>query len=288
MPITKGFRALVDEAWLRSRPTACRGAGELDDPGIHIVDIRDVRELKEGTVTGSSHAPRCMLEFWVDPSRRTTSRCGPTRARIRAVLRRRLAQRAGGQDLQDMGMRNVAHIDGGFAEWSSTAARSRRWSSARRRKADAGRCEHGLPCGRRDKRAVPWRTRTAAAVMCRPSTLPRPDAEALMRSRYSAFVLEQPGYLRSTWHTDTRPAELTLEPGVKWLGLDVKQHRVIDADHAEVEFIAASATAAAAPCACTSAAALCAKAGAGITSMAIIHEICDPPLPGNRSMLSIQ
>ena len=59
-----------------------------------------------------------------------------------------------------------------------------------------------------------------------------------MRSRYAAFALERADYLLSTWHPSTRPAELRLEPGVKWLGLEVKQHQVIDADHAEVEFVA--------------------------------------------------
>lgn len=67
-----------------------------------------------------------------------------------------------------------------------------------------------------------------------------PDAEALMRSRYSAFVVENTAYLNATWHPSTRPAGLSLEPGVKWLGLEVRQHRVLDADHAEVTFVARS------------------------------------------------
>jgi SEC-C motif-containing protein len=61
-----------------------------------------------------------------------------------------------------------------------------------------------------------------------------------MRSRYSAFVLERVDYLKSSWHASTRPAGLTMEPGVKWLGLDVKHHRLIDDTHAEVEFVARS------------------------------------------------
>ena len=68
--------------------------------------------------------------------------------------------------------------------------------------------------------------------------LPAPDAEALMRSRYSAFVLERADYLLATWHASTRPATLDFAPGAKWLGLDVRSHRVLDADHAEVEFVA--------------------------------------------------
>ncbi|MBX3611220.1 MAG: SEC-C domain-containing protein [Hydrogenophaga sp.] len=70
--------------------------------------------------------------------------------------------------------------------------------------------------------------------------VPAPDAESLMRSRYSAFVRGDAAYLQATWHARTRPASLTLEPGVKWLGLDVRDHRVIDAEHAEVEFVARS------------------------------------------------
>lgn len=68
-----------------------------------------------------------------------------------------------------------------------------------------------------------------------------PDAEALMRSRYSAYVLGLADYLRATWHPATRPSALAPdEPGLRWLGLSVKRHRVLDADHAEVEFVALS------------------------------------------------
>jgi SEC-C motif-containing protein len=68
-----------------------------------------------------------------------------------------------------------------------------------------------------------------------------PDAEALMRSRYSAYVRELADYLQQTWHPSTRPTEpLHFEPGLRWLGLEVKRHRAIDADHAEVAFVARS------------------------------------------------
>jgi SEC-C motif-containing protein len=69
---------------------------------------------------------------------------------------------------------------------------------------------------------------------------PAPDAEALMRSRYSAFVRGHAPHLLATWHASTRPATLELEPGLQWLGLELRAHRVIDADHAEVEFVARS------------------------------------------------
>ncbi|CAM5777887.1 YchJ family protein [Ottowia pentelensis] len=69
---------------------------------------------------------------------------------------------------------------------------------------------------------------------------PAPDAEALMRSRYSAFVRGDAAYLQASWHASTRPATLTLEAGVHWLGLQVRAHHRLDDTHAEVEFVARS------------------------------------------------
>lgn len=95
------------------------------------------------------------------------------------------------------------------------------------------------PCGQRDARG-----RAMAYAQCCGRYLDHdtlaPDAERLMRSRYSAFVLGRVEYLEASWHTRTRPAGLTLEPGQKWLGLEVKRLREVDADHAEVEFVARS------------------------------------------------
>ena len=48
-----------------------------------------------------------------------------------------------------------------------------------------------------------------------------PTAEQLMRSRYSAFVVGDAAYLLATWHPSTRPAELELDPAMRWFRLDV-------------------------------------------------------------------
>lgn len=48
-----------------------------------------------------------------------------------------------------------------------------------------------------------------------------PTAEALMRSRYSAFALGDAAYLRATWHPSTRPRDLQLDDGTRWVRLDV-------------------------------------------------------------------
>jgi SEC-C motif-containing protein len=105
----------------------------------------------------------------------------------------------------------------------------------------SGAAEGPCPCGRVDARGKPL----AFAHCCGPyladfERTPAPDAEALMRSRYAAFVLQQAPYLLATWHPSTRPPEIAFEPGVKWLGLEVRQHRPLDATHAEVEFVARS------------------------------------------------
>jgi SEC-C motif-containing protein len=65
-----------------------------------------------------------------------------------------------------------------------------------------------------------------------------PTAEALMRSRYAAFALQNEPYLLATWQVRTRPTAVPFEPGTKWLGLKIVTARDIDAEHAEVEFIA--------------------------------------------------
>ena len=125
MPITKGFRALVDEAMAQVKTYSVEAVkARLADPAVQIVDIRDARELeREGTVPGAFLAPRGMLEFWVDPaspyfkpifaddSKEFILFCG-------AGWRSALATKT----LQDMGMTNVAHIDGGYAEWVKQGA----------------------------------------------------------------------------------------------------------------------------------------------------------------------
>ena len=125
MAITKGFQALVDEAMEEVKTYSVESVrARLSDPKVQIVDIRDPREVGQGgTAPGALLAPRGMLEFWVDPaspyfkpafgdeSKEYILFCG-------AGWRSALATKT----LQDMGMRNVAHIDGGYAEWAKQGA----------------------------------------------------------------------------------------------------------------------------------------------------------------------
>lgn len=101
--------------------------------------------------------------------------------------------------------------------------------------------EGPCPCGRADPRGrpVPF-ARCCGRYLADFAGTPAPDAETLMRSRYCAFVLEDADYLLATWHASRRPPDLAFAPGTKWLGLEVRDHRVVDAAHAEVEFVARS------------------------------------------------
>ena len=92
------------------------------------------------------------------------------------------------------------------------------------------------PCGRTDGSGRPL----SCANCCGPwfGGAPAPDAESLMRSRFTAYVMQDDAYLLATWHPSTRPADAKPDPAVKWLGLQVRDHQVVDGSHAEVEFVA--------------------------------------------------
>jgi SEC-C motif-containing protein len=94
------------------------------------------------------------------------------------------------------------------------------------------------PCGRRGgSRAQPL---NFADCCGRWHHAPAPDAESLMRSRYTAFVRGDRDYLLATWHASTRPGSLDLDTSVRWLGLEVRDHCETGPDRAEVEFVARS------------------------------------------------
>lgn len=81
------------------------------------------------------------------------------------------------------------------------------------------------------------------AACCGPllaGAAPARDAEALMRSRYTAYVLGDEAYLLATWHPQSRPAHLGLDQDepVKWLGLAIKRHQNHGDGTALVEFVA--------------------------------------------------
>ena len=121
--ITTGSQAMVDaaEREIETLPVeeAIKLAGRDD---VVLVDIRDIRELqRDGKVPGAFHCPRGMLEFWIDPA---TSYHKPVFAQDKRFvffcaggLRSALAA----QTAQRMGLKPVAHIQGGFGAWKKAA-----------------------------------------------------------------------------------------------------------------------------------------------------------------------
>ena len=92
------------------------------------------------------------------------------------------------------------------------------------------------PCGSGQRYAA-----CCARFHAGPLHLQAPTAEALMRSRYSAYTLGLAGYLQDTWHASTRPAEpQRFDPELHWLGLDLRRHQVLADGSALVEFVARS------------------------------------------------
>jgi len=120
MPITKGIKQLLEEANARIKTVSIDDAKAMhgrDD--VVFIDIRDVRELdRDGMIAGAVHAPRGMLEFWVDPespyhrenlsddSKQYLLYCASAWRSALATDR-----------LREMGMDNVAHIEGGLTGW---------------------------------------------------------------------------------------------------------------------------------------------------------------------------
>ncbi|MBA5777973.1 rhodanese-like domain-containing protein [Stappia sp. F7233] len=115
----KGYKALLDEALGEITTLSVEEArARFGGDDVVFVDLRDIRELKrEGRIPGALHAPRGMLEFWVDPeSPYFKPVFGEDKTFVffcAAGWRSALATKA----VQDMGLEPVAHIDGGFSAW---------------------------------------------------------------------------------------------------------------------------------------------------------------------------
>lgn len=90
--------------------------------------------------------------------------------------------------------------------------------------------------------ACPCGSKKSYQQCCEPlhKGVPAATAEALMRSRYCAFVIGLDDYIQRSWHATTRPVFNEIDAGEKprWIGLQIKRYEPLDSDHALVEFIA--------------------------------------------------
>ncbi len=119
MELVKGIKELIEQADQEIEAIFVKKLIQIQkSTDITIVDIRDIRELwKEGKIKGAIHAPRGMLEFWVDPKspyhREIFSKGNKFILYCKSGWRSALATKT----LQEMGFGPVAHLSGGFDEW---------------------------------------------------------------------------------------------------------------------------------------------------------------------------
>ena len=119
--ITRGYKTLLDEANAKIETLPVADAIALHGrEDVVFVDLRDPRELeREGRLPGAVHCPRGMLEFWIDPE-------SPYHKPVFAQDKTFVFFCAGGwrsalsaATAQDMGLKPVAHIRGGFGAWKN-------------------------------------------------------------------------------------------------------------------------------------------------------------------------
>lgn len=117
--IKVGYKQMVAEAEAEVETIEVSDAAKLvDDDGVVFVDIRDVRELqREGKIPGATHAPRGMLEFWVDPESPYYRDVFGQEKRYIFYCAGALRSALAAQTVQKMGMTNVCHLGGGFGAW---------------------------------------------------------------------------------------------------------------------------------------------------------------------------
>ena len=121
MAMKKGYQQLVDEANARIETLTVEEAQKLHGkPDVVFVDIRDPRELeREGMITGAFHAPRGMLEFWIDPDSPYFKEIFGTKKKFVFYCAGGLRSALATDIAQTMGLAPVAHIAGGFGEWKA-------------------------------------------------------------------------------------------------------------------------------------------------------------------------
>ena len=119
MPVTQHVAEMIAAARLLINRVSVHEAAELQrlDAAI-LIDLRDVRELQKlGTVANSFHAPRGMLEFWVDPDSPYHKPIFQTDKKLILFCASGLRSALAVRTLQEMGMLNVLDMEGGFTEW---------------------------------------------------------------------------------------------------------------------------------------------------------------------------
>jgi rhodanese-related sulfurtransferase len=115
----KGYQQLVEEAVAEIKTFSVPEAiALLGDPTAQFVDVREVQELeREGIIPGAFHAPRGMIEFWVDPASPYFKPVFGEAKTLILFCNKGWRSALTVKTMQDMGISNVVHIAGGFTAW---------------------------------------------------------------------------------------------------------------------------------------------------------------------------
>jgi rhodanese-related sulfurtransferase len=134
MPITKGIKQLCAEAEAEIETLGVDQVRALQgDPNVMLVDIRDIRELqRDGVIPGALHAPRDMLEFWVDPESPYYKPAFGTGQKFIFFCAAGGRSALAAQQLQRMGLEPVAHMAGGFRDWKQAGAPIAAWEKPKK------------------------------------------------------------------------------------------------------------------------------------------------------------
>ncbi|MGH7837228.1 MAG: rhodanese-like domain-containing protein [Candidatus Binataceae bacterium] len=119
LKIKKSVKDLVAEANAEVETVSVADALKLkEDPSVTFVDIRDIRELeRDGRIPGAFHAPRGMLEFWVDPASPYYKETFGSGKKFLFFCAGGMRSALAAQQLQRMGLEPVCHLAGGFGAW---------------------------------------------------------------------------------------------------------------------------------------------------------------------------
>lgn len=119
MKLKIGYEELIAHAMAQIETVPLEKAQELlDDCDTVFVDIRDIRELeREGMIPNAMHAPRGMLEFWVDPDSPYYKPIFGEGKRLVLYCASAWRSALATETLQRMGVPNVSHLEGGFSAW---------------------------------------------------------------------------------------------------------------------------------------------------------------------------
>lgn len=119
MKLKIGYEELIAHAMAQIETVPLEKAQDLlDDSDTIFVDIRDIRELeREGMIPNAMHAPRGMLEFWVDPDSPYYKPIFGEGKRLVLYCASAWRSALATETLQRMGVPNVSHLEGGFSAW---------------------------------------------------------------------------------------------------------------------------------------------------------------------------